>query len=258
MNEDIKTIQSVQRAIDIMNCVGDSGRKISLKEISTKLNLNINTTRGLVQTLLANGFLSKDVAHGTYSLGYEFLEKSKLLYQFHIQKIRDIAHPRMEQIAEKYGVASWLQVCFYKSIYTAEVLEASTIHYSYAPKSGANLPLYASASGKLRIAYMPENEREKVLKNIQFEQLTEYTITDRNEFERLIEQVYSQSYATEFEEVDIGISSVAVPIFDLYGELRGTLSIVAPSVKVKNVFRNVLADLQRAGTYISDTISKHH
>ena len=65
MNNNPKNIQSVQRAIDIINCVAEAERKISLKEISSKLGLNINTARGLAQTLLANGFLSKDVEQGT-------------------------------------------------------------------------------------------------------------------------------------------------------------------------------------------------
>ena len=124
MNNNPKNIQSVQRAIDIINCVAEAERKISLKEISSKLGLNINTARGLAQTLLANGFLSKDVEQGTYTLGYEFLTKSKLVYQLQIQRIRDIAHPYMKQLTEKYGVSSWLQISFYKDIYTVETLDA--------------------------------------------------------------------------------------------------------------------------------------
>ena len=255
MKDHIKTIQSVQRAIDIMNCVGDAGRKITLNEISAKLELNINTTRGLVQTLLANGYLSKDVEQGTYTLGYEFLTKSKLVYQLQVQKIRDIALPDMERISERYGVSSWLQASFYRGIYTVEILEAPGSHYSYAPKSGANLPLHASASGKLRIAYMPEAEREKILHNIVLEPLTEHTITDRKKFADMIERVYSQGYATELEETDIGISSVGVPFFDVRGALVGTLSAVAPSVKLNRILSDVIIDLKRAGMRITDSIS---
>lgn len=253
MKDDIKTIQSVQRAIDIMNCVGDAGRKITLNEISSKLELNINTTRGLVQTLLVNGFLSKDVEQGSYTLGYEFLTKSKLVYQLQVQRIRDIAISDMERISEKYGVSCWLQTSFYRGIYTVEILEAPGSHYSYAPKSGANLPLHASASGKLRIAYMPEPERKKILDSIQLEPLTEYTITDREKFADVIERVYSQGYATELEETDIGISSAGAPFFDVRGTLSGTLSVAASSVKLNRIMNDVIIDLKRAGMRITDS-----
>lgn len=257
MKDDIKTIQSVQRAIDIINCVGDNGRRITLKEISSKLELNINTTRGLVQTLLANGFLSRDEEQGNYTLGYEFLTKSKLVYQLHIQRVQDIAHSDMKRISERYGISSWLQISFYRDIYTVETVEAPGSHYSYAPKSGANLPLHASASGKLRIAYMPEHERQKVLNSIHLEPLTEHTITDREMFAGVIEQVYSQGYATELEETDIGISSVGTPFFDARGTLSGTLSVVAPSVKLNRILREVIIDLKRAGARITASISSH-
>jgi len=255
MKESIKPIQSVQRAIDIINCVGDAGRNITLNEISARLCLNINTTRGLVQTLLANGFLSRDVELGTYTLGYEFLTKSKLVYQFQVRRIRDVAYPDMERIAEQFGVSSWLQIGFYRDIYTVETVEAPGSHYSYAPKSGANLPLHASASGKLRIAYMPEPERQKVLNGICLEPLTEHTITDRERLAGVIERVCSQGYATELEETDIGISSVAVPFFDTYGTLGGTLSVVAPSVKLNRILSDVIIDLKRVGGRITDSIA---
>lgn len=254
MKIESKTIQSVQRAIDIINCVGDVGRRVPLREISSKLGLNINTTRGLVQTLLVNGFLSRDEELGSYMLGYEFLTKSKLVYQFHIQQIQDIARPDMERISGKYGVSSWLQISFFRDIYTVETIAAPGSHYSYAPKSGANLPLHASASGKLRMAYMPERERQKMLNSIMLEPLTEHTITDRQRFIKEIEQVYAQGYAFELEETDIGIGSIGAPFFDARKTLSGTLSVVAPSVKLDRILSEVIVDLKRACTRITEAI----
>jgi len=255
MKEGIKTIQSVQRAIDIVNCVGDFGRNITLNEISSRLNLNINTVRGLAQTLLANGFLSRNAELGTYTLGYEFLTKSKLVYQFQVQRIRDAAYPDMERISERFGVSSWLQISFYRDIYTVETVEAPGSYYSYAPKSGANLLLHASASGKLRIAFMPENERKKVIDSLNLERLTEHTITDREVFANTIERVYAQGYATELDEMDIGISSVGAPFFDTSGTLGGTLSVVTSSAKLNLMLSDVIIGLKQACAKITDSIS---
>lgn len=255
VKDDIKTIQSVQRAIDIMKCIERSDQKMTLKQISTQLDLHINTVRGLAQTLLANGFLSKDVEFGTYTLGHEFLTKSKLVTQQLIQRIQEIAYPHMVRISETYGVSSWLQISFYREIYTVEVVEAPGSHYSYAPKSGATLPLHASASGKLRIAFMPEQERNRILDSIPLEPLTEYTITDRKKFADMIERVHAQGYATELEETDVGISCVGVPLFDYRGTLNGTLSAVAPSVRMNKILNEMIVDLKQAGSRISDVIS---
>lgn len=244
MKEDVRVIQSVQRAIDILNCVADAEKKISLREISEKLDLNINTARGLVQTLLVNGYLSKDVEQGSYLLGYELLTKSKQIYQMQIQRIRDIAYPYMKKLSERYNVSSWLQISFYREIYTVEVVEPLDSYYSYAPKHSSNLPLHASASGKLRIAYMPENERDKVLDQITLEVFTEKTISDKNHFKKMIKNVYDQEYATEIEELHVGVSSIAVPVFNSYGKLKGTLSVASSAQSIKKNFYDILSELK--------------
>ena len=131
----------------------------------------------------------------------------------------------------------------------------STSYYSYTPKSGAKLPLHASASGKLYIAYMPEAERERLINNISLDQLTEHTITDRQKFRSTIQKVFFQGYATELEEIDMGISSIAVPLFDMRGALSGTISTAVPSAKLDQIFKSILTDLKRISMLITDGIS---
>ena len=44
--KEVRVIQSVQRAIDIINCFNEHELKLTLPQISAKLELNINTVRG--------------------------------------------------------------------------------------------------------------------------------------------------------------------------------------------------------------------
>ena len=55
--KEVRVIQSVQRAIDIINCFDEHELKLTLPQISAKLELNINTFRGMVNTMVANGLL---------------------------------------------------------------------------------------------------------------------------------------------------------------------------------------------------------
>ncbi|MCI8645408.1 MAG: hypothetical protein HFE76_01145 [Firmicutes bacterium] len=52
------------------------------------------------------------------------------------------------------------------------------------------------------------------------------------------------------EEIDIGVSSIAVPLFNTRGELKGTLSIAASAAVVNNHFKNILTDLKQARNII--------
>lgn len=102
---------------------------------------------------------------------------------------------------------------------------------------------------------MPEAERERLINNISLEQLTEHTITDRQKFRSTIQKVFFQGYATELEEIDMGISSIAVPLFDMRGALSGTISTAVPSAKLDQIFKSILTDLKRISMLITDGIS---
>lgn len=255
MSADSKNIQSVQRAIDIINCICSSKKKLTLKEISMQLDLNINTVRGLVNTLLYNGFLSKDVEANNYFLGYEFLEKSQFLFESQIRHIRNIARPHIEAIAEKYNLTCYLQVSFYRDIYTVETISSPKCHYAYVPKSGSNLPLYATASGKLLVAYMPTEEQKKVIDNIEFEKFTEHTISNPENFLDELNKILLNGYSTELEELDLGISGIAVPLFNSKANLVGTISIAAPAIIVDKIFKQAVNDLEKTGECITKSLS---
>lgn len=251
---DSKKIQSIQRAIDIINCICSAKKNLSLKEISTYLNLNINTVRGIVNTLLLNGFLSKDEETNKYFLGYEFLTKSQLLYELQIRSIRDMAKPHMEMIADKYSATCYLQISFYSNIYTVETITSKKCHYAYMPKSGYNLPLYATASGKLLVAYMPEEAQKKVIDSIEYEALTHNTITSPDKFMKELDKILINGYATELEELDLAISSIAAPFFNAQANLVGTISIVAPAMLIEKVIKKAANDLERIGELITKSL----
>ena len=71
--ENGKTIQSVERALSIIQCIDQSANGLTLTELSEMLNLNVGTVRGLVMTLLNNVYLIKSEKNNRFFLGYEFL-----------------------------------------------------------------------------------------------------------------------------------------------------------------------------------------
>ena len=58
----MKLIQSIQRAFEIIECFNEDNEELRLNDISTMLNLNINTTRGIVNTLVYFSYLEHDLS----------------------------------------------------------------------------------------------------------------------------------------------------------------------------------------------------
>ena len=256
MRQSMKSIQSVQRAVDIINCVGYNSQGLTLREISEQLNLNINTVRGLINTLLHNGYLSKNQATGSYSLGFEFLSKSKRAYDMQVRGIYQIAFPHMSALAEKHNVTCWFQVAFYHDICTVDTVIPTNCHYAYVTKYGDRLPLHSSASGKLLLVFLPCEERARIVENLELTKYTDFTITDKDRLTKELDKVCSAGYSTELEEMDLGIGSIAAPYFNSGAALAGTLSVAAPVSIIHRSHQQLAADLLRCGNIITSEISK--
>lgn len=75
MEKEVRLIQSIQRAFNIIDCFNNDNTELSLPQISEKVKLHINTTRGIVNTLVANGYLACNAEKIHIALGWFILQK---------------------------------------------------------------------------------------------------------------------------------------------------------------------------------------
>jgi DNA-binding IclR family transcriptional regulator len=96
---------------------------------------------------------------------------------------------------------------------------------------GSRLPAYATAAGKVHMAYMSEEELDNLLPTEELKAYTEYTITDRGKLKENLKEVTEKGYALDNEELDLGVRCVAAPIRDYTRRIIGSLSISGPSIR---------------------------
>ena len=68
-----KNIQSLERAFSILELFEETNQKMSVKEISSALNLSKSTVFGLINTLCNLGYLIQNRERLKYNLGYKIL-----------------------------------------------------------------------------------------------------------------------------------------------------------------------------------------
>lgn len=259
MEKSVRVIQSVQRAIDIINIFDDDQNyNLTLNEISSKLGLNINTTRGLINTLVVNGFIEHNIEKNTYSLGLIYIPKANILNSHNMEIIRALVKPNLNAIAEKYEVSTRLQIISNSSMFTVETSNPSNAHYVVFTKMHKTFPLNATSSGKLFLLY---NERQLnyYLAHMDKTKYTENTITDKDELLKELENIKERGYSLEIEEMGRGVSSIAVPILLKNDVLYGTISITASTTIIEFIYENslneVLDDLNSSAKLVSDKIN---
>ena len=237
--KEVRVIQSVQRAIDIINCFDEHELKLTLPQISAKLELNINTVRGLVNTLVANGYLEHVADGNCYMLGLAFLPKADLAGANDIDRLRSRVRPSLELIADRFQVSARMQIISNDNIFAVEVVNPIDSHYIFLTRLNAVFTLNATASGKLVLYYMDQPRREAFYRTFAPNKYTRHTMTTR-----------LRGYSTEFDEFGVGISCIAVPILRCNGSLYGTVSIVASSSVVQEVAQQALPPMREFAAFV--------
>lgn len=77
---------------------------------------------------------------------------------------------------------------------------------------GERLPLHASSGGKCLLAFLPAQEQEQILDQLQWERVTPHTHIDEIEFRKELREVAERGYALNDGEVQEGIRAVSVPV----------------------------------------------
>ncbi len=243
-----KIIQSIQRALDIVECFTNKEQELSLNEISGKVKLNKSTIHGILNTLLLNGYIDQNHDNSKYMLGKKFISKSGIVPSNLLFK--NFSEKYVQPLSEKYNVTSHLLIYEQKELYTLKLYIPSSAYYAISSIIGKRIPFHATASGKIILAYMDQEEFNRYLTINPLKPFTPKTITDISLLETNLATIRKQGYSLEDEEVELGVFSIACPIFNQFNKIFATVSISA-SVSQDNNLDEIIADLKAAARKIS-------
>src|SRR6478735_5871317 len=217
-------IQSVDRAIRVLTAL-QGARRMSLSELSTRLDLAPSTTHGIVRTLVEHGMVVQERGSSRYQLGPAVLRLGNVYLD--TLELRSKAVPWAEDLARRTGLAVRTGVLL--------IDDVVIIHHEprpdgsrQMPEVGIVIPVHASALGKAMLAFLPEDEK-RVLTSGELRSMTGETITSPDKLRGQFETIRSAGIAVEQDEAVIGESSLASPIFDSFAEAIGAIGVVIPS-----------------------------
>lgn len=245
-------IQSLARAFSIVDCFNEQEKELTLNEISECVDLNINTTRGLVQTLLYFHYLAYDSSSGLYRLGKIYLEKAEIA-QFDItEQTIQLVRNDLQDLADQFKVSARLISINDLSTSTVHESRPSRSRYYLTIHKQTDFPLYASATGKLILAYLDQDRFQQVVKNISWMQYGQNTILDAKTLESHVKDIYKNDVSFEKNELGDGYSSIAIPVF-LNSKLTFSLSVVSTTQIIDDNKEALIAGLND----IHDKIQEH-
>ena len=216
-------VQSVDRAITVMELLSQQGWS-GVTEVASELDIHKSTAYRLLATLRDRGLVEQDSATEKYRLGFGVvLLASTVTADLDVVRYARPICERLSDETEETVTVTALEddkaVIIHQSISTSSMMAVDW--------SGWHTPLHASAAGKVLLAYMPEEQRQNILRK-PLEDLTEHTVTDCEVLQQQLQEVRDTGYARTIEELEVGINAVSAPIQAADGAVIAAVAVSGP------------------------------
>ena len=241
---DRHSIQSVDRALYLLETIAEVGGEATLTELATRTGLNISTCHHLLATLIKRGFASKVPGRRLYALGARILALGHACLQVDLPRR---AQPYLENINRVTGETVHLAGLQGDAVVTLAVREARHAVRVDTGKIGKLEAPHATAVGKAMLAWLPEDEIHRILAN-GMKRFTDNTITEFDDFVEALRAVRRNGYAIDREEFLPGVICVGAAIRDQAGTVIGAISASTPSMRATEEHIALMRDEISAAT----------
>jgi IclR family transcriptional regulator, KDG regulon repressor len=222
-------IQSVSRALDILEAFSAAEGELGVTELSRRLKLHKNNVFRLLATLETRGYVEQDKETGNYRLGIKTFEVSSV-FSHHLGLVRQ-ARPVLEQLAQSSGEAAYLAVLDGPAVVCVDMVESAQPVRAVS-HLGRRFPAHAAALGKAQLAFRPAEEREEWWKHAPPVALTARTLVDRAAIGEDLSRVAARDLAVEDEELEPGVRALASPVRDYARRVVGAIGIRGPAFRL--------------------------
>lgn len=213
------------KVIDLLETVAMAGRSMSIPEMVERCGLATPTAHRIVRMLLEMGLVERD-AERRYHGGQRLLALSFSAIASAAQ--RSTRQLILESLSQTLG-----ENCHFcimdggdtLSIAYAEARQTLSIRL----QPGMRLPLHSNAAGKMLLATMTDELRERLIASLDLKALTAQTITSLERLKDEVETAARRRYATAISESLDGVAGIAVPVKSTVGKAIGVLLVTAPT-----------------------------
>lgn len=246
------SIQSIQRAINIMELFDLETSELTIKEISEQVNLAKSTVHGLVKSLEFRGFLQQDLTSKKYSLGIRLFQLGNIVN--HHMDIRKISNPYIEELSEQVEETVHLVNWNNKEAVYIEKVQGPYNLGMYS-QIGKSAPIHCTGVGKVILGFLPDDMVDEVLNSNKLKKFTFNTIIDKVKIKDNLLKIRANGYALDDEEIEVGLRCVAAPVLNYKGEVLGAVSCAGPKHRITDEKINFLIEkVKGTGLNISEKL----
>ena len=243
-------LSSVANSLRLIKTFSEDEYEIGISDLAKRLGLAKSTVHRLASTLLEEGMLEQNSGDGKYHLGLALFELGAM-----VRRKMDFtmeARPFLRTLMEKTGETVHLAILDHDSILYI-ITHESKQALRMGSKVGTRAPVHSTAVGKALLAFLPEDELQRIIAARGLPASTPGTIVDAKALRRELAAVRARNYAVDDEESEIGLRAIAAPIRIYSGNVVAAISIAGP---VHRMARKTLLGWVRELVDAADAVSQ--
>lgn len=214
----------LERVVRVLEALTPDTPSLTVSEVARRANLPLPTASRLVAELVTHGLLARDPDRRV-RIGVRLWELGSRASP--TLSLREVAMPVMERLQRQVGHHTQLGILNGEEVLFVERLSADGAVVNIT-RIGARLPLHASSSGLVLLAFGSAVLQERILSR-PLERFTATTVTDPRELRSLLATVRRDGFVLGPGFIDAEAAGIAVPVRGAAHQVVAALSVIVPN-----------------------------
>ena len=246
--------RSVSIAVAVLECFLTS-EELGASEVGRRIGVAKSTAHRALLALSEGGLLDR-VPSGRYRLGLRLYDYGQLAIDRLL--LRELALPILALLRDQVGETVQLGIPAGHEVLYVDRLEGNH-GLRFHSDAYRRVAAHSSSSGKV-IAAFNDMVRDAIMRH-GFQRLTVRTITHPAKYAAQLELIRRQGYVLSTEETEVGLSSIAAPVFVLGGEgdrvAVAAISVAGPTQRIATRLPQVAPRVVEAAAKLTSSLESH-
>ncbi|KAA2311790.1 helix-turn-helix domain-containing protein [Puniceibacterium sp. HSS470] len=216
-------ISGLAKGLSVIETFSADHPRQSITQVAEASGLDRATARRCLLTLTELGYAAYDGKF--FSLTPRVLRLGTACLA--TMPLAQMVQPALDALSQQLGESASVSILDEgEVVYVARSAQRRVMSIALMP--GSRLPAYCTSMGRVLLAALPEAEAKRRLAAMRRDARTDLTETDLDRLMALIATVRAQGFAVIDQEVEMGLRSIAVPLYDAHGRIVAALNLGLP------------------------------
>lgn len=218
--EERDRIGGLVKGLRLIEAFDSAHTRMTISEAARRTAMTPAAARRCLLTLCELGYAQTDgknywLGHGALRVAYAYAASTRL---------PRMLQPALDALSERTRESATLCVLDGGDVIIAARSTARrTMRVGLV--AGSRLPLYCSSAGRALIGEMPRPAWEALVARSPMLPLTPHTVVTLDGLDRLLQDCRRKGYYTCDQEIELGVRSIAIPLYDKAGGIVAAMSI---------------------------------